>query len=415
MAVLIGMSKRAVMEAIREELDEPAMVSFTLDDGVRSQYTEMLPVFRKYGAVGTIFIITSRIGAGDYYMTWDHVREFYASGWEVGSHTVTHTDLRALPDDQLVYELVESKNAIRDNVGVEPTSLAYPYGYYDPRVKMFTAEHYVQARATWPPIGAMIVFPFLQPFNPLIDPYAIGTGSEVAWRLYGQFIRVTELLKRFGGWLVLVYHQPDELVGGVTTLEKVVKKLAEYGVEFVTFEEGARRFFRTKRVNRVLRRIHDYLLEQSVEPAVLDDICGWVRGVGTIGIDVYPYLETPTGDWGSAIYFPYIPVREGQRVFVSAELKADENIESSHLKIEFYSMSRLITSVLSEDFGGNYDWTLRHHSAVAPAGTVFARVSIVAKALAGVSGRIYWRGVTASPRVYPTTDSDYVLRVRTVA
>ena len=61
-------------------------------------------------------------------LTWDEVREMARMGFEIGSHTVTHADLAAIPVDQLRHELVESKRTLENELGQPVRWLAYPYG-----------------------------------------------------------------------------------------------------------------------------------------------------------------------------------------------------------------------------------------------------------------------------------------------
>ncbi|WP_295807001.1 polysaccharide deacetylase family protein [uncultured Nitratireductor sp.] len=46
-----------------------------------------------------------------------------------GAHTLTHANLRKVDDARLRYEMTHSAAKVRDYVGVDPTTFAYPYGY----------------------------------------------------------------------------------------------------------------------------------------------------------------------------------------------------------------------------------------------------------------------------------------------
>ncbi len=61
-------------------------------------------------------------------MNWDQLREMHASGFEIGSHGVSHQMLAKLPDDQLRDELVQSKATLERELGAPATVLAYPVG-----------------------------------------------------------------------------------------------------------------------------------------------------------------------------------------------------------------------------------------------------------------------------------------------
>jgi len=408
---LLDPTKRALEEVLRryseEQFDLPGCITLTHDDGRISPYEKGLPLYKKYGVKGTQFIPTDFIGTAGY-LTWEQVGEFKDIGWEIGSHSRTHPDLRTVTDAELLEEVKGSKDIIKAELNVEPTSFAYPYGYWDHRVKRVVAEYYKQARAT---NALLLLFPFHTLSNVFIHRYTL-MGHPKTITSYEGAMRYIELLKKFGGWLIDLKHGTEEYLAAEATLEKILKKAQEFGVEFVTLEEGAKRFF-GRRVNVGRDMTLSMLSTLSSCNIILDDIAGWCY---LSGVEDYPYVEPPAGGYKAAYYYPYIPIHPGQRVWLSTKLKADANILKSYLRIYFYnSIGEIVTTPLSSDFGGNYDWTIRSFSAVAPDSAVFIKVGIRGESVAGAKGKLYWKGVTLSMRVYPQVDSDYVLRVRTVA
>jgi peptidoglycan/xylan/chitin deacetylase (PgdA/CDA1 family) len=105
----------------------PHPVIITFDDGNLDTYVEAYPITEKYGLTGVIYIVGSYIGA-DGYMSRDQIQEMAASGWEVGSHTMTHADLTLLDPDGLRYEVLKSREYLEKILGVPVTSIAYPFG-----------------------------------------------------------------------------------------------------------------------------------------------------------------------------------------------------------------------------------------------------------------------------------------------
>ncbi|HYT94845.1 MAG TPA: polysaccharide deacetylase family protein [Gemmataceae bacterium] len=61
-------------------------------------------------------------------LTWDDVREMAGMGFEIGSHTVTHPDMAAVPLAQARSELVESKRTIEDKIDRPVRWFAFPFG-----------------------------------------------------------------------------------------------------------------------------------------------------------------------------------------------------------------------------------------------------------------------------------------------
>jgi len=67
---------------------------------------------------------------------------------EIGSHTCTHKDLRKYGRETLIYELENSKRFLGDLLGKEVLGLAYPWGFYNPRVLEAVSKYYIYVRTT---------------------------------------------------------------------------------------------------------------------------------------------------------------------------------------------------------------------------------------------------------------------------
>lgn len=115
-------------------IDEKYVV-LTFDDGYRDFYTEAFPVLRQFGFTATIFVTTGRIGntpnrvEGVDYLTWSDMRTLAASDFEIGSHTVSHPDLRSLGPEEIEYELGSSKETIEDKVGKKVETFSFPFAF----------------------------------------------------------------------------------------------------------------------------------------------------------------------------------------------------------------------------------------------------------------------------------------------
>jgi peptidoglycan/xylan/chitin deacetylase (PgdA/CDA1 family) len=135
--------------------DPPAKrtVAVTFDDAFRSVVDLALPIMRRLGFPGSIYVPTNfpdKPGAMAWEGTdrwldgphegelrclgWDDLRALADEGWEVGSHTRSHPHLTRLDDDALADELEGSREACESAMGAPCKSLAYPYGDVDPRV-----------------------------------------------------------------------------------------------------------------------------------------------------------------------------------------------------------------------------------------------------------------------------------------
>jgi len=113
------------------------MITFTFDEGLADTYHVAFPLMRKYGFKGVIFIVTNtfpkrtttsfRSVENWATMTFEQLKNMLNAGWEIGSHSITHRDMRSLSLEDAERELTESKSKLEE-WGFNPISFAYPYG-----------------------------------------------------------------------------------------------------------------------------------------------------------------------------------------------------------------------------------------------------------------------------------------------
>ena len=144
-------------------------VAITFDDAFLAVHELALPVLTERGMVATLFAPTAfpatrRPLSWDGYdgadrgtdqdrasMGWEHLRDLVAHGWEVGSHTRAHPHLPELNQQALLEELVRSREECATGAGVACTTLAYPYGEVDQRVRDAAQQAGYQAAAALGP------------------------------------------------------------------------------------------------------------------------------------------------------------------------------------------------------------------------------------------------------------------------
>ncbi|MFC7176994.1 polysaccharide deacetylase family protein [Halosegnis marinus] len=124
----IDASSHQVVLASDTDAERPLLLTF--DDGGVSCAETAAPLLESYGMRGNFFVVTGRLG-DDGYMTEDHVRELAAAGHHVGSHTVTHANLREVSPSKRRAELVRSKEALESLLGTTCRSISIPGGFVD--------------------------------------------------------------------------------------------------------------------------------------------------------------------------------------------------------------------------------------------------------------------------------------------
>ncbi len=70
------------------------------------------------------------------FLSWDDIRKLKIDGVEFGSHTVSHPMLGNIKDiNVLKYELLYSRQRMKDELGSFPKTISYPIGSYNALVK----------------------------------------------------------------------------------------------------------------------------------------------------------------------------------------------------------------------------------------------------------------------------------------
>lgn len=112
-------------------------LAVTFDDGYRDTLTAAAPLLAARGIPFTVFAIAE--GKGDMdaaYLTPSELKELASfPGASVGAHGLTHRALAGLGDADLASELAGSRKRLEDLLGRPVTSMSYPYGSVDRRVR----------------------------------------------------------------------------------------------------------------------------------------------------------------------------------------------------------------------------------------------------------------------------------------
>jgi peptidoglycan/xylan/chitin deacetylase (PgdA/CDA1 family) len=105
----------------------PIVISF--DDGYQNIFDNAFPIMERYGFTGTVYIVANRLRS-DGFLDQGQLKEMVASGWEVGSHGMTHTELTQ-NHDLVRTEILQSRLDLNGALGIEVFSFAYPFGLSD--------------------------------------------------------------------------------------------------------------------------------------------------------------------------------------------------------------------------------------------------------------------------------------------
>lgn len=136
-----------------ESVNKENLIVCTFDDGYENVYKNAFPIMEQYGFSATVFLCPDLIGKNN---SWNHrddanrrhlthkmILELVKSGWEIGSHGLSHINLLRLSEHELNYTLSESKKLLQE-YGVIDT-FCYPYGIFNLYIKNMVKKYYTKA------------------------------------------------------------------------------------------------------------------------------------------------------------------------------------------------------------------------------------------------------------------------------
>ena len=123
------------------------LVSITFDDSWANQYTNGLPLLQKYGLAATFYVLSGELTSQPEYMNASQVQSLHGAGHEIGSHTITHTDLTTVSQSQLVQEMSQSQITLQNIISAPVKNFAYPYGAYNTNTLNVGKQYYRSQRS----------------------------------------------------------------------------------------------------------------------------------------------------------------------------------------------------------------------------------------------------------------------------
>ena len=127
------------------------LLGLSFDDGYQDVADEALPILEAHGFRATVFVATGLIDGTaplSWYprgepplLSWTEISKLDGAGTlSFETHSVTHRNLVALGDDDVRFELTESKRVLESYIGREAIALSYPGGVMTERERAFARE-----------------------------------------------------------------------------------------------------------------------------------------------------------------------------------------------------------------------------------------------------------------------------------
>jgi peptidoglycan/xylan/chitin deacetylase (PgdA/CDA1 family) len=126
---------------------EKNIVAITFDDAFENLIENAVPILKKANLPAGIFVPAGNLGhlpqwsispdcadRTEKIMTAEQISQLDKDGFGILSHTVSHAKLTKLDDEQLLYELNNSKECLEAIVGHEVLGISYPHGDHNDRI-----------------------------------------------------------------------------------------------------------------------------------------------------------------------------------------------------------------------------------------------------------------------------------------
>lgn len=167
---LSPMCAQSQVSVARYKGDCKAAISYTFDDGLLEQYTELFPQLKKYGIKASFCVNGNTINKYEHLvsigdttdvlikekprMTWQMMREMSDQGQEITSHGWAHKNVKKLDGEALRYEVQHNDTVIWEHTGVFPRTYFYPGNAKSPEKVAYCEQNRVGTRTEQVSIGS---------------------------------------------------------------------------------------------------------------------------------------------------------------------------------------------------------------------------------------------------------------------
>ena len=154
-----GLSMTALMPYLQGK-KTGKVVGITFDDGYLNNLENAAGVLKRFNFSSTCYVVSELMGktnewdralgiASASLMDLDQLKQWIASGQEVGSHTQHHVDLTTTDSQTSHSEILNSRISLSQQLNTDIQQLCYPYGRYaSEHVDIVKSSGYIAATTT---------------------------------------------------------------------------------------------------------------------------------------------------------------------------------------------------------------------------------------------------------------------------
>lgn len=181
------------------EWQNTGIITLWFDDAWFSQYSVGFALLEKYKLKGALAVPVNAVNK-EGYMSWNQIQRLQHKGWEITSHSVSHTcDVQLTDDTAKIREVTESLKALNSH-GLKANHYVTPCGIGDEITVEAAKNSYLSLRTTEEGINSL----------PVNNPYSLRIRvirKDVTVRQIRSWIQDARLSK---GWLILSFHQLND-------------------------------------------------------------------------------------------------------------------------------------------------------------------------------------------------------------
>lgn len=208
----------------------PPTLSISADDDYVEDETEVAAMLSDFGARGTFAINFSLLGTPGHLHT-EGVRRVADKGHEIAVHLIEHVPSSDWSAAELDQAMGRSRAALKD-MGVEISTLVYPYGVNNRSIRKVASRHYSCAPSAWPGV-----------VTGRLNRYAVRRMAFGSYELRHHAMSDDPLawldrLHKRSGWLVAMLHSgaPTRKDGHAHRLSRLLQGAKDRGIQIQTVQ-----------------------------------------------------------------------------------------------------------------------------------------------------------------------------------
>ena len=117
-------SSSAPTESVPVYPEPDKLIALTFDDGPNEHMGTIIDVLAQFDAKASFYVIGKNVSGSKA----EYVKRAYEEGHEIGNHSYNHVDITQLSEAEILSEISQTQNAVKEVIGVEPVWYRPPFG-----------------------------------------------------------------------------------------------------------------------------------------------------------------------------------------------------------------------------------------------------------------------------------------------